>query len=163
ECGDAVAFAGRALGGALVSQLAPTAAGGIRADAHGHPARGLVRRRLRHPVGGGRDLPDARRWTGIGLALVDGRPGVHRHRAAGPRGAPRARSTQSLRRGRMSSPNIEFSGSIPALYDEFLGPVIFTPYADDLVSRVRGRPRSGRVLETACGTGLVTRRLVVAL
>ncbi|HEX4562633.1 MAG TPA: class I SAM-dependent methyltransferase [Gemmatimonadales bacterium] len=56
-------------------------------------------------------------------------------------------------------PNIDFTGSIPALYDEFLGPAIFTPYADDLTARIGARVRTGRLLETACGTGLVTRRL----
>lgn len=60
-------------------------------------------------------------------------------------------------------PNIDFTGSIPARYDEFLGPVIFTPYADDLTARLAARVTSGRVLETACGTGLVTRRLDRAL
>ena len=29
-----------------------------------------------------------------------------------------------------------FHGSIPALYDEHLGPQIFVPYADDLASRL---------------------------
>ena len=60
-------------------------------------------------------------------------------------------------------PNIEFTGSIPALYDRFLGPVIFTPYADDLTARVRAGLTAGRLLETACGTGLVTRALDRAL
>jgi SAM-dependent methyltransferase len=60
-------------------------------------------------------------------------------------------------------PNIDFTGSIPALYDEFLGPVIFTPYAEDLTARVRSRLTAGRLLETACGTGLVTRALDRAL
>lgn len=57
------------------------------------------------------------------------------------------------------TPNIDFTGSIPALYDEFLGPAIFTAYADDLTARINARVKSGRLLETACGTGLVTRRL----
>ena len=61
------------------------------------------------------------------------------------------------------TPNIDFTGSIPALYDEFLGPAIFTSYADDLASRISARVKSGRLLETACGTGLVTRRLDQAL
>ena len=60
-------------------------------------------------------------------------------------------------------PNIDFTGSIPALYDEFLGPAIFVPYADDLTGRVVARVKTGRLLETACGTGLVTRRLDRAL
>lgn len=55
-----------------------------------------------------------------------------------------------------------FQGSIPALYDQFLGPMIFAPYADDLASRLTDM-RVGRVLETASGTGVVTRALVSAL
>src|SRR3954462_9954684 len=55
-----------------------------------------------------------------------------------------------------------FQGSIPALYDQHLGPMIFAPYADDLASRVADL-RHGRILETAAGTGVVTRALVSAL
>ena len=60
-------------------------------------------------------------------------------------------------------PNIEFTCSIPALYDQFLGPVIFASYAEDLTARVRTRLKAGVLLETACGTGLVTRALDRAL
>ena len=55
-----------------------------------------------------------------------------------------------------------FRGSIPAFYDQFLGPMIFAPYADDLASRLADI-RFGRVLETAAGTGVVTRALVSVL
>ena len=55
-----------------------------------------------------------------------------------------------------------FQGSIPALYDQHLGPMIFAPYANDLVSRLAGL-RHGRVLETAAGTGIVTRALASVL
>jgi ubiquinone/menaquinone biosynthesis C-methylase UbiE len=55
-----------------------------------------------------------------------------------------------------------FGGSIPALYDQYLGPMIFAPYADDLAARLANLER-GRVLETAAGTGLVTRALVSTL
>jgi ubiquinone/menaquinone biosynthesis C-methylase UbiE len=55
-----------------------------------------------------------------------------------------------------------FRGSIPALYDRYLGPMIFAPYAHDLVSRL-GDLRRGRVLETAAGTGVVTRALASVL
>ena len=55
-----------------------------------------------------------------------------------------------------------FRGSIPALYDEHLGPLIFAPYADDLASRLAGLGHD-RILETAAGTGLVTRALVTSL
>lgn len=64
----------------------------------------------------------------------------------------------------MSSPNTDkvFAGSIPKLYDTYLVPLIFEPYAADLVNRLRGRPLS-RVLEIAAGTGVVTRALASAL
>jgi ubiquinone/menaquinone biosynthesis C-methylase UbiE len=55
-----------------------------------------------------------------------------------------------------------FSGSIPALYDRYLGPFIFEPYAADLARRVAAvEPQD--VLETATGTGIVTRALARAL
>jgi SAM-dependent methyltransferase len=56
----------------------------------------------------------------------------------------------------------DFSGSLPRHYDECLGPLMFEPYAVDLVERL---PRTSemRVLELACGTGIVTRRLREAL
>jgi len=56
----------------------------------------------------------------------------------------------------------QFAGSIPEIYDHRLGPIIFQPYADDLAQRTkRLNPRS--VLETAAGTGIVTRALLGAL
>jgi SAM-dependent methyltransferase len=55
-----------------------------------------------------------------------------------------------------------FVGSMPALYDRHLGPFIFEPYAEDLAARVaRGAPH--RVLETAAGTGIVTRAMARAM
>lgn len=62
----------------------------------------------------------------------------------------------------MSSSAAEFSGSVPALYDRYLGPVLFDPYAADLVSRLPAGDGL-RVLELACGTGILTRRMRVAL
>ena len=55
-----------------------------------------------------------------------------------------------------------FSGSIPELYDGYLVPLIFEPYAVDLARRVASRPLS-HVLEIAAGTGVVTRSLAAAL
>lgn len=55
-----------------------------------------------------------------------------------------------------------FAGSIPALYEAHLVPLIFQPYADDLAARLASRPVS-RVLEIAAGTGVVTRCLASAL
>jgi SAM-dependent methyltransferase len=56
----------------------------------------------------------------------------------------------------------EFTGSVPANYDRYLGPVLFEPYARDLVRRLPS-PIPGRVLELACGTGILTRRLADSL
>jgi len=55
-----------------------------------------------------------------------------------------------------------FAGSIPKLYDTYLVPLIFEPYAVDLVDRLGSGPLS-RVLEIAAGTGVVTRALASAL
>ena len=55
-----------------------------------------------------------------------------------------------------------FAGSIPQLYERYLVPLIFQPYADDIASRVVRRHPT-RVLEVAAGTGVVTRRLANAL
>lgn len=54
--------------------------------------------------------------------------------------------------------NAAFVGSIPEYYDRYLGPVLFDPYAADLVARLNV-PENASVLELACGTGIVTRRL----
>lgn len=58
----------------------------------------------------------------------------------------------------MSEQATGFVGSIPDRYDRDLGPVIFADYAADTARRVAGRGPA-RVLETAAGTGIVTRRL----
>jgi SAM-dependent methyltransferase len=55
-----------------------------------------------------------------------------------------------------------FTGSIPGLYEEYLVPLIFEPYAADLVNRLASKS-PGRVLEIAAGTGVVTRKLASAL
>jgi ubiquinone/menaquinone biosynthesis C-methylase UbiE len=55
-----------------------------------------------------------------------------------------------------------FAGSIPQLYEEFLVPLIFEPYAVDIAARVALR-RPGRLLEVAAGTGVVTRQLARTL
>jgi SAM-dependent methyltransferase len=55
-----------------------------------------------------------------------------------------------------------FAGSIPELYDTHLVPLIFEPYALDLARRAAALA-PGRVLETAAGTGVVTRALARTL
>lgn len=64
----------------------------------------------------------------------------------------------------MSVPEIDkaFSGSIPELYETYMVPLIFEPYAADLASRIALRPVT-RVLELACGTGVATRAVASAL
>jgi ubiquinone/menaquinone biosynthesis C-methylase UbiE len=55
-----------------------------------------------------------------------------------------------------------FAGSIPEIYDRLLVPLIFEPYALDLAGRLaETRPRA--VLETAAGTGVLTRALAARL
>jgi ubiquinone/menaquinone biosynthesis C-methylase UbiE len=62
----------------------------------------------------------------------------------------------------MSASDKLFAGSIPELYDRLLVPLIFEPYARDLAERLAGiEPRD--VLETAAGTGVVTRAMASRL
>src|SRR5262245_40539105 len=55
-----------------------------------------------------------------------------------------------------------FAGSIPAISARDLVPLIFEPYAMDLAERVAGHRRQ-RVLETAAGTGVLTRAMAARL
>ena len=55
-----------------------------------------------------------------------------------------------------------FTGSMPRVYDTYLVPLIFEPYAADLANRLASRSLS-RVLEVAAGTGVVTRLLASGL
>src|SRR5438105_936996 len=55
-----------------------------------------------------------------------------------------------------------FAGSIPEIYDRYLGPALFDPYAEDLARRLADLS-SGALLETAAGTGRVTRALARVL
>jgi ubiquinone/menaquinone biosynthesis C-methylase UbiE len=62
----------------------------------------------------------------------------------------------------MSASDRVFAGSIPDIYDAFLVPLLFEPYASDLASRV-AKTAPARVLETAAGTGVVARALAPLL
>jgi ubiquinone/menaquinone biosynthesis C-methylase UbiE len=55
-----------------------------------------------------------------------------------------------------------FVGKIPEQYDRYLAPLFFNPYADDLAGRL-AVVEDMQILEVACGTGIVTRRLVERL
>lgn len=58
----------------------------------------------------------------------------------------------------MKDKHAQFSGSIPAAYDRYLGPLLFQPYAEDLAARLQVEENAS-VLELACGTGILTRVL----
>jgi SAM-dependent methyltransferase len=64
--------------------------------------------------------------------------------------------------GTMSATDAAFAGSIPAIYEQYLGPLLFQPYGEDMASRLHDVAQ-GRILETAAGTGIVTRALVKTL
>ncbi len=58
----------------------------------------------------------------------------------------------------MPDPNTVFNEPIPENYDRYLGPTMFETYAADLANRVAANSK-GAVLETACGTGILTQAL----
>ena len=62
----------------------------------------------------------------------------------------------------MAAQDTVFSGSIPAIYDRFMVPLVFAPYAEEVAKRARGF-MPGHILETAAGTGVVTDALHRAL
>lgn len=59
----------------------------------------------------------------------------------------------------MSGNLADFSGDIPRNYDDGLGPVIFAGYAADMAHRAASGGMPSHVLETAAGSGIVTRVL----
>jgi len=62
----------------------------------------------------------------------------------------------------MSATDTVFAGSIPALYDRYMVPMLFEPFAADVADRARRfQPRD--VLEIAAGTGIVTEAMHRAL
>jgi ubiquinone/menaquinone biosynthesis C-methylase UbiE len=58
----------------------------------------------------------------------------------------------------MNSDAANFVGSVPEHYEHSLGPIIFADFAVDLALRAAACSPA-RVLETAAGTGIVTRQL----
>jgi len=62
----------------------------------------------------------------------------------------------------MVSSDSLFTGSVPELYDSLMVPMLFAPYARDIANRLAVlQPET--VLETAAGTGAVTRQIVARL
>jgi ubiquinone/menaquinone biosynthesis C-methylase UbiE len=62
----------------------------------------------------------------------------------------------------MTDRDKDFVGSIPEIYDEYLVPLIFESYAEDLAARVHSLTPAS-VLETAAGSGVVSRALASRL
>ena len=58
----------------------------------------------------------------------------------------------------MGDSDLVFAGSIPAIYERYLVPMLFRPYAEVAAGRARAL-RPSRILETAAGTGVVTQAL----
>jgi SAM-dependent methyltransferase len=58
----------------------------------------------------------------------------------------------------MVDPRANFTGSVPEHYHKCLGPAWFDAFAAELARRLPAAP-PGDVLEIACGTGVLTRRL----
>lgn len=62
----------------------------------------------------------------------------------------------------MTATDTVFAGSIPAIYDRYMVPLLFRPYASLLAERTQAF-RPARILETAAGTGIATAALHDAL
>lgn len=62
----------------------------------------------------------------------------------------------------MTGHDQDFVGSIPEIYDKYLVPLIFKPYANDLANRVASL-KPANILETAAGSGVVTRAVIPCL
>jgi len=58
----------------------------------------------------------------------------------------------------MSNQDTIFVGSVPAIYDQHMGPLFFEPFAAEMARRLLAAPARA-VLETAAGTGILTARL----
>ena len=62
----------------------------------------------------------------------------------------------------MTTTDTVFAGSIPAIYDQYMVPLVFAPYARLVAERVASLSPH-RILETAAGTGVVTEAIHRAL
>lgn len=62
----------------------------------------------------------------------------------------------------MAEKDTKFIGPVPDIYDRFMVPMLFEPYAVDMAARVAAIKPS-HVLETAAGSGVVTRVLAPLL
>lgn len=62
----------------------------------------------------------------------------------------------------MSATDTVFAGSIPAIYDRYMVPLLFRPYAELVAQRAKALAPT-TILETAAGTGVLTEALHAAL
>ncbi|APO74837.1 SAM-dependent methyltransferase protein [Rhizobium etli 8C-3] len=62
----------------------------------------------------------------------------------------------------MTVSDAHFQGDIPAIYEQFLVPILFEGYASDLASRVADC-HPGSILEVAAGSGVLTRAMAARL
>ena len=62
----------------------------------------------------------------------------------------------------MAQSDANFVGAIPEVYDGYMVPLMFQTYAEDMAARVAAL-NPGAVLETAAGSGVVTRELAPKL
>lgn len=83
------------------------------------------------------------------------------HVAASLRSPALVRQTGCERRI-VSATDKLFAGSIPEIYERLLVPLIFEPYAADLAERVAAA-NAHNILETAAGTGVLTRAMASRL
>lgn len=58
----------------------------------------------------------------------------------------------------MSEKSIPFERTIPGVYERYLGPYLYEPYAVYVTNKIKGRPK--HVLEIGAGTGRLTNHLV---
>jgi ubiquinone/menaquinone biosynthesis C-methylase UbiE len=68
----------------------------------------------------------------------------------------------ALRDDPMPQESTAFNHSTPAFYDRYMGPLLFEPYARLIAERAT-LLQPTRILETATGTGIVTRSVNQAL
>lgn len=104
-------------------------------------------------------------WPRPAAGPGDPDPAAHRpvgvpHSQERQSGRDRARRPTVAHHGRADG--MVFDGSIPGTYQQYMVPIFFRPYARDLAARLSAR-RPARVLETAAGTGAVTRELAAVL
>ena len=133
---------------------------GLKAQQRDHRHRALDRGRIDAARGHADDgdgrqrhRPGAGQWRGRaggGRRAADWNTHFGERTSPFPAGSPAMRDTDT-----------NFAGSIPDLYDDYLVPLLFEPYASDLARRTASTGPA-RVLETAAGTGVVARALIPA-